>query len=337
MALMYTTPTELQIKEYLKRIGFRGKPNTSFTTLKKLVENHIFTFPYEIIDVHSSKFDSSQRQRTNLSFNALFKKLVLQHRGGHCAELNVFLQTMLHALGFEVTPILAESLYHTEEIPVGQRPKHLAAIVTIENQKYVVDAAFGGLGMLSPIPLQEGEYHQFSEKFKFSLNEHYSFVFQCWRDKWINLFGFNPNVPATKAQYYKVNADIQEPLKKESTFQRMFLCTKPVKTIKGNQRIRIYNDDFIIYRHGKLVSQRKIINQTDLQNLLKNHFEIELKDYLRFTPEAMLANQNGIRRPPVLHQFNTRLRKKYEEITREQTPLNHPPEGHHLRSRFKQK
>ncbi|HRE30936.1 MAG TPA: arylamine N-acetyltransferase, partial [Candidatus Berkiella sp.] len=149
--------TKVQIKEYLKKIGFEGEPSVTLECLTKIVEGHSFTFPFETLSLHDSHLDHRPNHRTSLNFKALFRKLIHKDRGGRCVELNTLLQTMLKTLGFKVKPIIGEDLFMSAHLPRNKRPQHSAGIVKINNKKFLVDAAFGGIGIIAPIPLKAGE------------------------------------------------------------------------------------------------------------------------------------------------------------------------------------
>lgn len=311
------TPTLQQKKEYLKAIKFKGKIENSFETLKKIVEGHIYQFAYENISVHDSHYDNFTKGRTSDHFNSLFNKLIGKSRGGRCVELNQLLQAMLKSFGFDIMPILPDTLYHATHLEKDKRPKHTAAIVTIKNTKYLVDAAFGGLGMLSPISLAEGEYEHFSEKFRLVKGAEYEFEFHSFRDgNWVKLYGFNKK-EANPQDYYQVNRNNADPLNKDSYFKTLFICTRPFKIRNHlNGRYRIFNDKFIIFNKGKQVKEIKIESQEMLQRLLKSHFGISITHPIRFKELDMEAFQLGYRRPPVLHQYSTRWKDQYVQLAK---------------------
>jgi arylamine N-acetyltransferase len=207
----------------------------------------------------------------------------------------------------------------SEHIPVGKRPKHAAAIVTYNGIEYLVDTAFGSLSPLSPIRLQEGEYSQFSEKFRILRDNNYPFTLQLWhKDEWLSLFGFSKKA-ATKQDYLRENILQQNPLNPESTFRTFFLCSKPFK-INNDQNgyVKIYNNKLIIRRRGKVTYEREITSQSDLHGLIKKYFKIDLKGHIiRFSELDMSANLIGIHQPPVVHQYSTRLQQKYKMLKQE--------------------
>ncbi len=308
--------TEQQKNAYLKRIGFEGTLDQSFATLKKIVEGHCFTFPYETLNVHDSVFDNDANHRSNLQTGALLKKLVDTRRGGRCVELNLSLQTMLKAFGFNINAIMPEMLWHNLDTPKAKRPKHSAAIATVEGKEYLIDAAFGPYGIMSPLLLKKGTYKQFSEKFKLTSSEEYPFELQIWHEKkWASIYGFDTLRVPNKA-YRKVDEGNRDVFKAGSLFKELFLCCIPYKLPSNkNGRYYIRNDIFRIIEDGKQILKEKITSQQQFQEIMTKYFNINLNGhYIRFSPLDMKANLHGIHQPPILHAYNTRLKTKYVEF-----------------------
>ncbi|KAF8311605.1 cysteine proteinase [Clavulina sp. PMI_390] len=101
-----------------------------------------------------------------LGSNELFEKIVGRGaagridggggRGGGCYEINTLFGNVLRSLGYDVYSGAAR-------VHMGQDARiawgHMLNFVTIDNQKYVVDAGFGGPGPIEPLPLQDGVEH----------------------------------------------------------------------------------------------------------------------------------------------------------------------------------
>lgn len=325
------TITKEQKKLYLAAIGFKGVVKKDESTLKKIVEGHIFAFPYETIAVHDREHDLCPKRRSNLKPEALFNKMVKNKRGGRCVELNVFLQTMLKEFGFNLTPVLPETLWHSEDVDKENRAKHSAAIVKIGRQKYLVDAGFGGVGILSPLPLKIGESQQFSECFRLTSSKEYPYILQTKKNQnWVSIYGF-AETSIDLEEYTKIDLTNREPLNKQSYFRDFFICTKPFRMEDMNGRYRIFNDDFIIYKDNQEVHREKIEDQSKLQSLMRQYFNIDLKGHnIRYKELDLKSYLVGVRRPPVLHSYPTRYKEKYCTIAKElNTPLQFVPRIKH--------
>ncbi len=277
-----TKPTQEQTTAYLKKIGFTDSIIVNLETLNKIVEGHIFTFPFETISLHDSNAKSVD---TSIEFNDMFDRLVNKNRGGHCVVLNLMLQTMLQSFGFNVKAIVADTLWKCK-LPKSERSEHCASIVTINDDTFLVDAGFGSVGLLSPVSLKEGIYTQFSQTFKINLSEEYEF--ECAvldDDKWESMYGITNKI-ASLETYKKINKIQSDPLNADCSFSTIFLCTKPVK--EGNiTRVRIFNEKLHIYKKD-VTETLAIKSQTRLKNDLSEYFTIDLKDHtLRYTDNAL--------------------------------------------------
>lgn len=117
---------------YLLRIGYQGSLEPSIETLRGLQRAHLFSVPFENLDIHL-------KREIRLDENAFFEKIVKHRRGGFCYELNGLFSRLLQQLGFQVTLLSARV---TENGKIGQEFDHLVLLVQLE-QPYLVDVGFG--------------------------------------------------------------------------------------------------------------------------------------------------------------------------------------------------
>jgi len=90
----------MDIPAYLQRIHYRGSLQPTAATLQALHLAHLYTVPFENLDISLGRFILLDEER-------LFGKIVQQHRGGFCYELNGLFSLLLKALGFDVTYLSA--------------------------------------------------------------------------------------------------------------------------------------------------------------------------------------------------------------------------------------
>jgi len=86
----------------------------------------------------------------DLAPSAIWRKLVVEKRGGYCLELNTLLGQALEALGYQAAPILGRVRMGAAS---GGPRAHLAHIVTLDGTEWLVDAGFGGPGPEAPLML----------------------------------------------------------------------------------------------------------------------------------------------------------------------------------------
>jgi N-hydroxyarylamine O-acetyltransferase len=122
---------------YFERIGFQGNAHADFSTLAALQRLHLAAIPFEAIDVLTGR-------PVNLALPAIFDKLVTGRRGGYCFEQNKLFEHVLGALGYTVKRALARVLWRRPaEAPPPPR-SHLALIVQLDDEEWLVDVGFGG-------------------------------------------------------------------------------------------------------------------------------------------------------------------------------------------------
>lgn len=86
----------------------------------------------------------------DLDPGAIWRKLVVEERGGYCLEVNTLFGQALRALGYRHQPILARVRLGA---PAGGPRAHLAQVVTLDGQEWLADAGFGGQEPEVPVPL----------------------------------------------------------------------------------------------------------------------------------------------------------------------------------------
>lgn len=128
---------------YLQRIGYSGAVTPSEDTLMALHHAQLYTIPFE-------NFDIQLGREIRLEPEAVFKKLVVQNRGGYCFELNGLFLAALKSMGFDARPLLAR--VHVTGAPTGRT--HQLELITLNGRSWIADAGFGGDTPRAPIPLE---------------------------------------------------------------------------------------------------------------------------------------------------------------------------------------
>jgi N-hydroxyarylamine O-acetyltransferase len=152
----------MHVESYLSRIGYESQPVADFETLKKLHLSHLYTVPFENLDIHVGR-------NMSLSVNSLYAKIVGQRRGGICYELNGLFAWLLKSVGFDVT-MLAANVYvgNMEWTPDFD---HMALAVRINEKLYLADVGFGD-SFRVPLDLTTGDFQSDgSATYKISLSD----------------------------------------------------------------------------------------------------------------------------------------------------------------------
>ena len=124
----------MNVKAYLKRINYHGSLAPTAVSLRELQIAHLLTVPFENLSIHSN-------QSIVLEDDVLFTKVIENRRGGFCYELNGLFAALLRELGFNVAMLSAGAA--NAEGGFGPDFDHMALMVTLEQQRWLVDVGFG--------------------------------------------------------------------------------------------------------------------------------------------------------------------------------------------------
>jgi N-hydroxyarylamine O-acetyltransferase len=120
--------------EYLARIGLDSTPLAAdIVSLRNLQRSHLVTVPFENLDIHWNR-------PIALDLGAFYTKIVDGRRGGFCYELNGLFEILLKEVGFE-TKLVSARVFNGKEH--GPEFDHAAIIVTLGEDRYLVDVGFG--------------------------------------------------------------------------------------------------------------------------------------------------------------------------------------------------
>ena len=132
----------MDVDAYLRRIRYEGPRQPSLETLAGLQRAHMLAVPFENLDIHLGRTLVLDRQRN-------FEKVVSDHRGGWCFELNGLFAWLLERLGFDVKLLGGRVIGEQESEP----DVHLLLRVELD-ATWVADVGFGE-SSLEPIPLAD--------------------------------------------------------------------------------------------------------------------------------------------------------------------------------------
>lgn len=172
------------LEKYLERIHFSGTPELSMETLRKIHQLHPKYIPFENIDSYTGKVPS-------LNVDDVFRKLVIESRGGYCYEQNLLLSEVLKTLGFNVKLQLGRVVWGRQEDSIAAQT-HLLLIVDFDGDQYVVDCGFGTATLTAPVLLNEEEQQQTPNgMFKVSHKEE-TYTLWMWKEQWLPVYRFTP-------------------------------------------------------------------------------------------------------------------------------------------------
>jgi N-hydroxyarylamine O-acetyltransferase len=210
--------------------------------------------PFENLDIHSNKW---------IELENSFKKVVLHHRGGFCYELNGLFFQLLQAFGFDC--FLISGCVANDQGVFGPEFDHMAIIVRVEGELYLVDVGFGEFS-LEPLKISKGES---------IFDPRGTFRFDNYDDGRILIQKVIGRKVIPKYHFSlkeRLPGDFKEMCKFHQTdpsspFTKRLLCSFPVP----NGRITLTGSVLRITRENS-VEQRKINSKEELSEILLNYF-----------------------------------------------------------------
>lgn len=129
--------TDIQIDQYLDRIGAERPRELTPASLSVLTRAHLEHIPFEVLQL------SEAHEEPSLEPEDLFEKVVRNRRGGYCFELNKLFYLLLDALGFDCYPVGVRVLMGR---PEPRAISHRGVVVCFGDDKWYCDVGFGGQG-----------------------------------------------------------------------------------------------------------------------------------------------------------------------------------------------
>ncbi|ROT38382.1 acetyltransferase-like protein [Sodiomyces alkalinus F11] len=141
--------TPAQLDAYFERIDYprSAHPEGRLALVDALQARQLAYVPFEDLTLHYSP-----HRVLSLEPDDLFEKIVQQRKGGYCMELNTLFGAVLRGLGFKVMHLGGRVM--TPDGWTGM--SHMVNIVTVDNQRYLVDVGYGRGGPMRPVPLVSG-------------------------------------------------------------------------------------------------------------------------------------------------------------------------------------
>ncbi len=135
--------------EYLKIVGLKRRaPDLAF--LNELTSRHLANFSFASVGPMLG-------DELPLDVEAVYRRIVVDRRGGYCFEQNGLMQAVLEELGFPVTLCLARVIHNQDTHP---GLTHRITLVEIDGMQYVADVGFGSTGPRLPVGMTGEEVHE---------------------------------------------------------------------------------------------------------------------------------------------------------------------------------
>ncbi|NDI34911.1 arylamine N-acetyltransferase family protein [Chengkuizengella sediminis] len=247
----------MNVNEYLKRIKFQSRTGDAFEDLKQLQTQNLYHVPFENLDVIN-------KVPIRLDLSHIYHKIVRNHRGGFCYEINGLFHWLLKQLGYEVKMI--SSTIAREKNQWYMENTHLANIVTMNNVEYLIEVGAGDT-VRSPVPLTGDVVEDISGKYRVHPVGEFLHLQKLIDDEWTAEYRFTttPRIFSFFEEVCKLNQTSPE-----SHFTQKIIVTKTNQT----GRITLTNHEIITTINGE--KSKKEYQQHERPDLLNNLFGIDM-------------------------------------------------------------
>jgi N-hydroxyarylamine O-acetyltransferase len=248
----------MDVDAYLRRIEYDGSREPSAATLRGLHRQHLFTVPFENLDILLGV-------PIVLDVSRIYDKIVARHRGGFCYELNGLFGALLRALGFRVEMLSAR--VRREGGGFGPEFDHMLLKVELD-EPWLVDVGFGD-SFVDPIVFHAGgadqvDGHRYSV---FPRDDEWQLLREDDKGR-VPLYAFR-DVPHELSEYREMcNFHQSSPA---SHFTKSWICSRATP----DGRITIANMCLIVTR-GSARDETELRSEEELRRCLQELLGVKL-------------------------------------------------------------
>ncbi|ASK64375.1 arylamine N-acetyltransferase [Virgibacillus phasianinus] len=246
----------MKVEQYLKRISTNNN-DISLKTLNHLQLQHMLHVPFENLDV-------IHQIPIALDVETYYRKIVINHRGGFCYELNGLFNWLLQRLGFNSRIVSA-----TVQRPDGSwafEGSHACLIVELD-QPYLVDVGFGDSARF-PLPLTGEARKDISGTYRLMKVQDGIYDLQRQnKNEWDTLYRLD-----TKG---KKLAEFEDACQFNQTSPESHFTQKKIVSIAtSNGRVTLSGNSLILTHNGE--RQKTKVEAGEEPTVLKKYFDIKL-------------------------------------------------------------
>lgn len=250
----------LNTARYLQRLGVPQPSAPTAEALRALTRAHLEQIPFENLEIFR------QRRCPSLEPEDLYRKVVEEHRGGYCFELNKLFYLLLRELGYDCYCPAARIPYRRPD----PRPlSHRTIVVRAEGERWLCDVGFGGPSPKGAMLLDAGEQVVEGERF-FSREENGILtVYRHDPDGVQPLTSFR-DVPSPDVDFDVLNG--YWGYHPGSVFTQKLVL---YRCIPGGI-LSLRGDQFAVTRQGETVQSHEISGEAELDSVLRDSFGLTL-------------------------------------------------------------
>lgn len=259
----------MDIKAYFSRIKYNGSITPTLENLHALTRAHSESIPFENLNVLLAL-------DLILDEEALFQKLVIEHRGGYCFEQNGLFLAVLKQLGFNAFALSARVRIDRPRDFTPSRT-HMFIHVEIDGTNWITDVGIGGLSLTQAICLDSEEIQMTPHEPRRIAREKGIFFHQVkLGEVWSDVYEFTleemPLVDREVANWFTSSNP-------KSNFKNRLIVARAGE---NGARLTILNDEFKVRSRDGNAQMIKIESPTALLNLMETHFGLKIPSDTRF-------------------------------------------------------
>lgn len=254
----------IDLDGYFERIAYHGARAPTIDVLHALTRAHAQAIPFENVDVLLGR-------PVELEPAALYRKLVIDRRGGYCFEQNGLLLEVLTRLGFKVRPLSARVRLGTTDRSIGLPRTHLVLEVVIDGEPWITDVGVGSASLTSALRLVADCEQATPHEPRRLVRADGKWYHQIWRGgMWLDVYEFTgetmPLIDRTVANWYTSTHP-------QSKFRRSLSVALAQP---GGRRVTLRNSELSFYDSDGEIERRDVSGFGQLLTALREHFGIKL-------------------------------------------------------------
>lgn len=254
----------IDLQRYFERIGYQGSQTPAVETLAGLMLAHVQSIPFENLDALLGR-------PIGLEPEALFRKLVLQRRGGYCFEHNGLFMEVLARLGFAVRPLRAAVRLGEADRRVAVGHTHLALEVTVAGRRWLADVGVGAASLSQPLAWIDGQVQPTLHETRRLQHAAGQWYHQVQRPGgWVDVYEFGGE---TLSAPDRTIANWYTSTHPDSSFRHRLVVTR---ALPGGGRVSLDARELRLRHADGAVEARPVATHAERMAALHAHFGIEL-------------------------------------------------------------
>jgi N-hydroxyarylamine O-acetyltransferase len=219
--------------------------------------------------VHFENLDIINKKPLSLSKEDLYRKIVLDQRGGVCYELNGLFYHLLMELGFK--PYLMAGTVHIGDGLWAMENAHLFLIVPLDNMDYLVDVGFGGKCPRVPVPMSGQEVIDSDGKYRVKKDKEKN-LFYLQKEAvegWEVLYRFETPLPKWTINHICSICVMME-TSAQSKFNKKYFFSK----VMEDGRITLIGDALIVVKGRETIKEK--LSAHEIVEKAQKYFQISI-------------------------------------------------------------